>query len=420
MAVPNVFVSYASDTRPLAEQLTQALNNEGIQSWVDFKNLQPGQQFQRELDRAIEQAECFLILVGPKSRATPWQDAEWRAVLTKAWTDSGKRVLPVVVGSSQSPPFLRNWVSLNVDPSAEPETWTRRVVDALESMDAKPTRASTPRAAGSGTIVSLKWAQPSRRSKIGCQGTRARTWCGDCARASALRSWQTCTGSVQVRFINCPFDAAYAPIFDAIVFATVFCGFIPRSALESGDVSEPRLARIARAIFNSRYSIHDLSRCTGEGDENFARFNMPLELGMAMARRFAGPPPPHDWLVLVPRGHAYLRFASDLAAYDPATHDGSVESVTVAVIAWLATREEAVPAVTPDIVLSALPQFTAMKLALAAAWRKIRRGPILSWRQYGSREPAPGLELPLLCLRPVEATAGRGPLSGLTAAASAA
>ena len=126
-------------------------------------------------------------------------------------------------------------------------------------------------------------------------------------------------------FINCPFDSRYSALFDAIVFATVCCDFMPRSALESGTVAEPRLARITRAVFSSRYSIHDLSRCTGEGDENFARFNMPLELGMAMARRFMDKTDEHDWLVLVPQGHAYLRFMSDLAAYDPATHDGSVE-----------------------------------------------------------------------------------------------
>jgi hypothetical protein len=36
----------------------------------------------------------------------------------------------------------------------------------------------------------------------------------------------------------------------------------------------------------SKYSIHDLSRCTGEGAENFARLNMPLEPGIAMARQF--------------------------------------------------------------------------------------------------------------------------------------
>ena len=43
-------------------------------------------------------------------------------------------------------------------------------------------------------------------------------------------------------FINCPFVAEFASLCDAIVFATVCCGFVPRSALESGTVAEPRLA----------------------------------------------------------------------------------------------------------------------------------------------------------------------------------
>jgi hypothetical protein len=140
MAAPSVFVSYAADTKPLAEQLMQALENKGIEAWVDFKDLQPGRQIQQELEHAIDKAQCYLILVGPKSRASAWQDAEWRAMLAKAWTNSDKRVLPVVVGSSESPPFLRNWVSLRVDPADEPQTWTHRVVNALESLNSMTAR----------------------------------------------------------------------------------------------------------------------------------------------------------------------------------------------------------------------------------------------------------------------------------------
>lgn len=169
-------------------------------------------------------------------------------------------------------------------------------------------------------------------------------------------------------FINCPFDSEYAALFDAIVFTTVCCGFMPRSALESGTVSEPRVARIVRALVGSKYSIHDLSRCTGEGAENIARFNMPLELGMAMARKFIDPGSEHDWLVLVPTGHAYARFVSDLIAYDPVAHDQSVAGIVVAVMPWLATRADAVPTVTPQEVLALLPQFQTRRLALNSAW----------------------------------------------------
>ena len=170
-------------------------------------------------------------------------------------------------------------------------------------------------------------------------------------------------------FINCPYDANYAPLFDAIVFATTACGYLARSALESGSVAESRMERIIKPVFASRYSIHDLSRCRGEGSEALARFNMPLELGIAMARRFAGGAAQHDWLVLVPEGHEYLKFVSDLSAFDLKKHNGTVEGVVPKVMAWLATRPDAVIGPTPDQVLAVLPAFAAKKQELMNTWR---------------------------------------------------
>jgi hypothetical protein len=129
----DIFISYAADTKPLAEQLTQALQKQGFHAWADFKDLRPGQLWQDEVEGALEKARSFLIVVSPKSRASSWQEAEWRAVLAKVWSDSSKRLIPVLVGGTAPPPFLRNWVSLTVDPAAEPANWTRHVVNALRS-----------------------------------------------------------------------------------------------------------------------------------------------------------------------------------------------------------------------------------------------------------------------------------------------
>jgi hypothetical protein len=155
--------------------------------------------------------------------------------------------------------------------------------------------------------------------------------------------------------------------------------------MDSGNIGEPRLARITRAIFSSRYSIHDLSRCTGECSENLARFNMPLELGMAVARRYMGTADDHEWLILVPKSHAYLRFVSDLAAFDPATHDGTVKGVVFAVMPWLATREGRIPPVTPAQVIAAFSRFRAEKRKTSAAGEGFRLGPRLFWTQSGSQ-----------------------------------
>lgn len=172
-------------------------------------------------------------------------------------------------------------------------------------------------------------------------------------------------------FINCPYDAEYQATFDAIVFCAVCCGFIPRSALETRTVADARMERIVQAIFASKYSIHDLSRCRGEGSEMLARFNMPLELGIAMARRFMDGKKRdrHDWLVLVPDGHQYAKFVSDLAGFDPMRYDGTTEAVVPKVMSWLATRPETIRTPTPYDVLAALPRFQAEKERRLDLWR---------------------------------------------------
>src|SRR5260370_37756449 len=102
-------------------------------------------------------------------------------------------------------------------------------------------------------------------------------------------------------FINCPFDADFRELLLAIVFSVAAHGFVARSARETEGTAEPRISRIWQTLAHSKYSIHDLSRYSGEEPDNIARFNMPLELGMAAALRFErmGTDQPHNWLILV-------------------------------------------------------------------------------------------------------------------------
>lgn len=163
-------------------------------------------------------------------------------------------------------------------------------------------------------------------------------------------------------FINCPYDPHFEELFHAIVFAVAALGFVPRSALEAEGRAETRISKIIDGISNSKYSIHDLSRFTGEGVENLARFNMPLELGMAIALRHerAGTAKSHNWLVLVPSGSDYQRFVSDLAGFDPHRHELDVLSVIREVSAWLQLQDEVIrPAPPARTILDAFPQFRA-------------------------------------------------------------
>jgi len=53
-------------------------------------------------------------------------------------------------------------------------------------------------------------------------------------------------------FINCPFDDAYRPIFEALVFAVHDCGYIARCSLEVDDASEVRIDKIGLTTMSSR------------------------------------------------------------------------------------------------------------------------------------------------------------------------
>ena len=133
MPTADVFISYAKDTKPRAEELAKVLQQHLISTWADFKDLQPGQRWQEEIERAAERAQFFLILVGPDSSGTPMLEAEWRVVLAKAWADSQKTVIPIIFGDGEPPPFLQSWVPLRIDSGTESAKWTQRLLEAMQS-----------------------------------------------------------------------------------------------------------------------------------------------------------------------------------------------------------------------------------------------------------------------------------------------
>lgn len=166
-------------------------------------------------------------------------------------------------------------------------------------------------------------------------------------------------------FVNCPYDKDFEACFDAIVFTCVACGFAPRSAIDSGSWGTSRIERIVEALRACRYSIHDLSRCRGQGDSNLARFNMPLELGMAMI--LAHPDRrDHEWMALAPEGAAYEQYASDLSGE---RHDGDVWTVVRHVAGWLLTRDATIGTpMNPLTIVEALPRYSEAKAILTAKW----------------------------------------------------
>jgi hypothetical protein len=139
MPAPDILISYTHDTKPLVRELAEILDTQGFHTWVAFRDLSPGQQWQEELKRAAGSAKSFIFVVGKRGQTSPALEFEWQALLSEAWANPKKRLLPVLIDMAVSPPFLSSWVALRVNPGREGTLWTRKVIEALESNSPKTT-----------------------------------------------------------------------------------------------------------------------------------------------------------------------------------------------------------------------------------------------------------------------------------------
>ena len=136
-------------------------------------------------------------------------------------------------------------------------------------------------------------------------------------------------------FLNYPFDDEYQPIAEALNFAVVAGGLLPICALDMTSPDRPRLDMLVDAISNCHYSAHDLSRSHGEGSDNFARMNMPLEMGLALYPALYSQRHEHRCAFFVASPNDYKRFASDLAGLDAQCHNGHDVTALSMMYDWL-------------------------------------------------------------------------------------
>jgi hypothetical protein len=128
-------------------------------------------------------------------------------------------------------------------------------------------------------------------------------------------------------FLNIPYDQKFRSLYLAYIAGLVHLGFVPRVTLGLPGGTR-RLDKILAEIQGCRYSIHDLSRVGLDRNPPFAtpRFNMPFELGLAVAWENSKPAK-HTWFVFESTAYRVQKSLSDLNGTDPQIHDGKVSGV---------------------------------------------------------------------------------------------
>ena len=67
-----VFVSYARDDSPAVDRLVAALDAAGWQCWIDRRDLYPGDPWEPELTRAIDEAHAVVVAVTARASHSRW------------------------------------------------------------------------------------------------------------------------------------------------------------------------------------------------------------------------------------------------------------------------------------------------------------------------------------------------------------
>jgi hypothetical protein len=127
-------------------------------------------------------------------------------------------------------------------------------------------------------------------------------------------------------FLNLPYDPKFENLFLSYICSIHAFGMIPRVTLEIPGGMR-RLDRIFELIQSCEYSVHDLSRVQlDRAKPRTPRFNMPFELGLAVAWQKVGDAS-HVWFVMEAVNYRLAKSLSDLSGTDAYIHNGTIKGV---------------------------------------------------------------------------------------------
>ena len=126
--------------------------------------------------------------------------------------------------------------------------------------------------------------------------------------------------------LNIPYDQKFLDLFLAYIAGASTLGLFPRATLEIPG-GERRLDRIFDLIQSCGSSVHDLSRVELDAKRPATpRFNMPFELGLAVAWQRLQPSR-HTWFVFETKLRRAEKSLSDLSGTDVYIHSGAPAGV---------------------------------------------------------------------------------------------
>lgn len=146
-----IFLSYASQDRPVAEAIHRALLEQGHDVFFDREDLPPGEEFHVRIRRAIEGSDLFVFLVSEEALDRGSYTLNEVEIAARIPGPASERFLPVLLRPTrfeQMPEIVKSVTLLE-----SPGNLVAAVADAVHRIDAKRRRVRMARLAGAVGIV---------------------------------------------------------------------------------------------------------------------------------------------------------------------------------------------------------------------------------------------------------------------------
>ncbi len=138
-------------------------------------------------------------------------------------------------------------------------------------------------------------------------------------------------------FINYPFDNKYIDdLLKPMLYVIIKNGYNPRLAAEISDSGQLRLDKIIEIIKDCKYSIHDLSIVKSKIVNEYARMNMPFELGIDYGLRVSIDKNLNSkkFLILEKTKYDYQKAISDINGFDIKVHENDTQKLFDCLYTW--------------------------------------------------------------------------------------
>ena len=136
-----LFLSHASEDRPLADALAATLRAHGVRVWYSTTNLQGAQQWHDEIGRALRRCDWFVVLLTPAAVRSLWVKRELLFALGARSYEN--RIAPLVARSCRWERLSWTLGNIQFENLSPYESGCRRLL-ALWRIPLDPLRVTKP------------------------------------------------------------------------------------------------------------------------------------------------------------------------------------------------------------------------------------------------------------------------------------